>query len=142
MARTPTGQVIERKRARGRVYGLRFTAYGKRRFLTLPDGTTRAQAEWELANVMADVRRGVWQPDEPPAEAPPSMPTFHEFASEWFEQRRHELKPSTIEAIEWRLSYVLLPFFVKHRLSEITPQEVDRYRQAQVRDRDRQRALR
>jgi hypothetical protein len=45
MARRATGTVIERKRARGRVYGLRFTAYGERRFLTLPDGTTRAQAD-------------------------------------------------------------------------------------------------
>ena len=59
MARTPTGQVIERKRARGRVYGLRFTAYGKRRFLTLPDGTTRTQAEWELANVLPPGTRSV-----------------------------------------------------------------------------------
>jgi integrase len=142
MPRPATGAVVERRRVRGRVYALRFTAFGERRYLTLPDGTTRAQAEQELANVLADVRRGVWQPADPPAEAPPPILTFHEFASEWLDRRRHEVESSTAEAIEWRLSYVLLPFFAEHRLSEITPREIDLYRQAQVRERDRLRALR
>jgi integrase len=133
VARTPTGQVIERKRARGRVYGLRFTAYGKRRYLTLPNGTTSAQAERELANVLADVRRGTWQPDERPAEAPPTMPTFHVFASEWFEQHQSGLRSRTREDYKWALSHHLLPFFAKHLLSEITVEEVDRYRAHQLR---------
>lgn len=37
---------------------------------------------------------------------------------------------------------MLLPFFAEHRLSEITPREIDRYRQRQVRERDRLKALR
>jgi integrase len=142
MARPATGQVVERNGKAGRVYALRFRAYGRREYLTLgADGWTRQRAEEELQNVLADVRRGVWQPHAP-AEEPRPEPTFHEFASEWFEQRRHEVRPSTVEAVQWRLSYVLLPFFASHRLSQITPREVDRYRQAQVQARDRLRTLR
>jgi hypothetical protein len=35
MARKATGQVVERKRKRGRVFGLRFRAGGERQFVTL-----------------------------------------------------------------------------------------------------------
>jgi hypothetical protein len=63
-------------------------------------------------------------------------PTFHKFASQWFAMVEPELKPPTVDAIRWRLSYVLLPFFEDHRLSEITISEVDRYRAVKVRERD------
>jgi hypothetical protein len=46
-----------------------------------------------------------------------------------------------VEAVEWRLSYVLLPFFAGHRLSEITAREIDRYREEQLPERDRLREL-
>ncbi len=147
MARSATGQVVVRERSDGtRVWALRFRAYGKRHRLTLgtaEDGWTRQRAEEELGNVLADARRGIWKPQErsEPVEPTPE-PTFHEFSSEWLHAHRREVKASTAEAIEWRLSYVLLPFFAEHRLSEITPREIDRYRQVQVRDRDRLRALR
>jgi integrase len=142
MARPATGQVVERPTTRGRSFALRFRAYGRREYLTLgtaEDGWSPDRAEAELQNVLADVRRGIWQPAGP---APAPEPTFHEFASEWFEQRRNEVRPSTAEAVRWRLSCVLLPFFASHRLSQITTREVDRYRQAQVLERDRLRTLR
>jgi integrase len=132
MARPATGTVVERQRDRGRVYGLRFSTYGKRRFLTLPDGTTRHQAEEELANVLADVRRGVWQPDAP-VEEPRTEPTFHEFASLWFDQHQAGLRARTREDYRWALSHHLLPFFAKHRLGQITIEEIDRYRAQQLR---------
>jgi hypothetical protein len=50
----PTGEVIERDRAGGRVFALRFRAYGRRHFVTLggaADGWTRAKAEAELRYV-------------------------------------------------------------------------------------------
>jgi integrase len=54
MARKATGSVIPPKAGRG--WALRFTAYGKRRFVTLGDeGWTREKAEAELRHVLADV---------------------------------------------------------------------------------------
>ena len=107
MARPPTGQVLERKTSRGRTYALRFRAYGKRHYVTLgtsADGWTRRRADDELANVLADVRRGIWKPPTPtPAVEPPAEePTFHVYASEWLAQREQEgLKAKTITGLRW-----------------------------------------
>src|SRR4051812_15549292 len=72
-------------------FALRFRAYGERRYLTLgysSEGWTRRRADEELANILADVRRGIWRP---PEEVPPTpvvtVPTFHVFASEWLAAR-------------------------------------------------------
>ena len=87
MGRKASGLIVERKRERGRVYGLRFQAYGKRRYLTLPDGTTRYQAEAELRHVLADVERGKWRPPrgkaQPVEPEGPDDPTFRDFARRW-----------------------------------------------------------
>ncbi len=134
MARTPTGQVVERKRKRGRVFALRFRAYGERHYLTLPGGTTRQQAERELRHVLADVERGTWRPAEPEpvVELPKREPTFHEFATDWLRAREPELRPRTVTDYKWALTYHLLPRFAKLRLSQIDIAEVDRYKAAKV----------
>ena len=141
MPRQSNGEVVERQRRLGTTYALRFRAGGERHYLTVGnswDGYTRRQADLELANVLADVRRGIWKP--PVAEVVPVQaedPTFHVFASEWLESQRHELAPRTIEDYELQLTHHLLPFFAKHCLSQITAREVDRYKAAKVRERER-----
>ncbi|MDP9376175.1 MAG: site-specific integrase [Actinomycetota bacterium] len=134
------GQVVEKPSARGTVYALRFTALGRRQYVTLgpaEDGWTRERAEGELAYVIEQVRRGTWEPPEPkrgaPVPAPQADPSFHEFASEWL-AGRNDLRAKTREDYEWRLASHLLPFFHAHRLTEVTVAEVDRYRQAKVRE--------
>ena len=63
-------------------------------------------------------------------------PTFHVFASEWLEAKRHEgLGERTLLDYEWSLAYHLLPFFSRHRLSAITVREVDRYKATMARER-------
>jgi len=72
MPRRPTGQVLERERDGGRIFALRFRAYGERRYVTLgssAEGWTRKKAEEGLANVLADVRREIWQPPKPEMRA-------------------------------------------------------------------------
>ncbi|HEX5375967.1 MAG TPA: site-specific integrase [Solirubrobacterales bacterium] len=131
MPRRPTGQVVPPQNGRG--WALRFHVNGKRRYRTLgttEDGWNRAKAEDELANVLADVRRELWEP----APAPTDIPTFHEFASAWFEDSSPTWRERTRVDYQWRLSNHLLPYFAEHRLSEITVEEVDRYRQAKVRE--------
>jgi integrase len=133
MARKSTGAVVERHNQRGTTYALRFTAYGERRYVTLGtdrDGWTRRRAEEELANVLADVRRGRWQPEEEPEPAAEAeeVPTFHVFASEWLAGRQAAgLRPRTLEYLEWALSFHLLRHFKAHPVDQITPQMVDRY---------------
>ena len=147
MARPATGTIIEDTRGDSRRYGARFPAYGKKRFAAFgssAEGWTRPRAEQELANILADVRRGIWRPDEPePVAAPRDVPTFHEYASEWFERRKLEggrrmggLSAAGVADLSWRLTYHLLPFFAKMRLDEIRIEDVDRFRFARVRERD------
>jgi integrase len=140
VARKATGEVIERPGKRGTAYVLRFTAYGKRRHRTVgnsADGYTRAEADEELAFTMAQVRRGTWRAPEPPpvVEQSKAEPTFHEFASEWFDRHRGEWKERTIEDYEIALSNHLIPFFRDHRLSEITAAEIGRFTESKTRER-------
>jgi integrase len=137
MAPRPTGEVIERERERGRVFALRFRAYGRRQFVTLggvDEGWTRQKAEAELRHVLADVERGLWTPGVGRTAEAPKSPTFHEFASAWLEARRGELGEATIADYTWQLCNHLLPFFHAHRLPQISVAEVDRYREFKVRE--------
>jgi integrase len=141
MAPTAIGQVVERPGKRGITYAVRVRAYGVRHYLSLGyswDGYTRASAETEMQNILADIRRGIWKPPVTEPSAPVLRdPTFHVFASEWFDARRHEVAPRTVEDYRWALSLHLLPFFQDHKLSGITVAEVDRYKIAKVLQRER-----
>jgi integrase len=136
MPRPATGQVIVDERRRSPTYGLRFRAYGRREYVALgtaAEGWTRAKAQTELQNILADVRRGIWRPPTPePTPEIDQDPTFHEFASRWFESTKGEWREKTRLDYEWQLASHLLPFFKNHHLSQITIAEVDRYRQAKV----------
>jgi integrase len=121
----------------GVAYALRFTAYGERRYVTLgrtDEGWTEHKAEEELRKIKGEVRDGTWKPweaaEEP--EQPAPEPTFHEFASEWFEASKDEWREATRLDYQWQLQFHLLPYFKDHRLSDITIAEVDRYRQSKL----------
>jgi integrase len=142
MPRPATGQVV--RRASG-AWALRFRACGTRQYVTLgtaEEGWTRAKAQSELQNVLADVRRGIWQPTvAEPVHAPREIPTFHAFASEWFERqtveggRRGEgLSDAGKGDLQWRLSNHLLPAFSSRRVDQITVENVDCYRLGKVRE--------
>ena len=138
MPRPATGQVLERDGRGGRTFALRFRAYGRRQYVTLgnaEDGWTRARADTELENVLADVRRGIWRPPEPePVVEVRAEPTFHEFASEWLEAVSPALARGTVLRYRWQLTDYLLPAFHAHPLSQITVAEVDRYRDERVKE--------
>lgn len=140
MPRDASGQVVTRERAGDRTYALRFRAYGERRYVTLgraSDGWSSARAEAELRHVLADVERGLWQPPRPaPVEAPRQVPTFHEFASEWYAAREAEWTPTTARTYLAVLRDHLLPVFAELPLDQITPERIDRYRQAKLAEKD------
>jgi integrase len=129
MARQGSGAIIEHSGQDGRVYrSLRFTAYGKRRFVSLGP-ITRAEAEKALRYALTDIERGTWMPPQDvaaPAE-PEAVPTFHEYAEQWWVRNRGQLRDSTQADYRWRLEQHLLPFFAEHRLDEITFDLVERY---------------
>jgi integrase len=139
MARQKNGTVVPPTGKR-RSWAIRFQADGRRHFLTLgkpEDGWNRQRAEDELAVIMRDVRLGTWQPSISRPEPEVRLnPTFAEFAEEWFEGASEEWRSRTHETVRDRLQHPLR-FFGKHRLSEITVKEVDRYRQHKLSERKR-----
>jgi integrase len=142
MARPATGQVVVDARRNSPTFALRFRANGKRQYLTVgtaAEGWTQAKAEVELQNVLADVRRGIWrapQPEPPATIERDQDPSFHEFATRWFNSAQGEWRPKTRLDYEWQLCGHLLPFFKDHRLSQITIAEVDRYRHTKLAEAD------
>ncbi len=145
MARRATGQVVVDKRRRSPSFGLRFRAYGRREYVTLgtaKEGWTHAKAQTELENILADVRRGIWSPPVVEVvQVKREIPSFHVFASEWFERQKVEggrsgkgLAPKSQEDLLWRLSNHLLPVFGSRRLDQIRVEDVDRYREGKTRE--------
>jgi integrase len=145
MARQATGQFYCWKTKRGtRSFGVRFRYGGKRRLVTLGSEPemTRREAETAMADLMADVRRGLWVPPEERRLEPREVPSFHEFASEWFagvlkeggRDGRGLSERSVRDLRDWRLREHVLPFFARYRLDEIDVEVVDGYRRAKVRE--------
>lgn len=139
MARPATGQIVERRGADGSTYrSLRFRSGGRRH--TVPLGVaSRADAERELACVMADVARGLWKPSTV-ADAPPEIPTFHEYAEDWWLRNSGQLAPKTQTDYRWRLEGHLIPHFGKLPLDAITFDTVERYIAAKLAHGERIRA--
>jgi integrase len=136
MARPSSGQVLELERKAGRVFALRFRAYGERQYVTLgtdADGWTTQKAEEELAHTLGLVRRGLWKaPESMVVESPIEVPNFHTFSSEWVAAREREVQPRTAEFWRWALSVHLLPHLKDYRLNAIGVRQVDAYRAAKV----------
>lgn len=140
MSRPATGQVLERRGKRGKVYAIRFRALEKRWYVTLgaePEWT-RKRADEELERTLAAVMLGVWKPPQPDPlpEVALREPTFHELASEWVARREHEVDARTVEHWRWALSTHLLPFFASFRPSEFTVELVERYKAAKLTERE------
>lgn len=127
---------MERHWKSGRGYALRFRAYGERQYLTLgpeAEGWNRKRAEEELANVMADVRRGIWVPPTRrprragAAEAVDAMPTFGSFARSLMAARKGEMSEANYAYKENALAHIL-PYFDDWPLHELDIQAVDAFR--------------
>ncbi|MGN6258886.1 MAG: tyrosine-type recombinase/integrase [Solirubrobacterales bacterium] len=158
MAKRARGEVVVRDWKAGRGYALRFSAYGRRRYVTLgleAEGWTPERAQEELENVLADVRRGLWVPPrrgsgEGGGGAPPQPSRrgpagggaiepstaggemlFGEFAPWALEVRRAHHGEAHHRNLRWCLMH-LMPFFAEWPLAQIDAEAVDSYSAAKV----------
>lgn len=150
MASRTGGQVLERTWKRGRGYAVRFWVSGQREYLTLGferDGWNRKRAEEALADILAEVRLGIWvrpkkqrgraREQEEDSEAP----IFGAFARRLVASRKGQVGESQHNFERWGLMH-LLPFFGDWPLAEIDVQAVDAYRHHKVSEGEaRQRAI-
>jgi integrase len=144
MEKRARGEIRVRERTDGELnYTIRFRANGKRHSCSLGtdrEGWTHRKAERKLEDVLAQVRAGVWKPEEPERPDPAGDQTFHEFASRWWAAKKGEMSPNTQLDYEWRLRKHLLPFFADLTIAEIDVDAVDRYREEKVIEREKVRA--
>ena len=136
--RPTTGSIIDHNGKDGKTYrSLRFSIQGKRHRVPLGP-VSSAAAEAALRHTIADVERGTWTP--PVALAPPpeesTIPSFHEFAEQWWTRRSGELAPKTREDYDWRLTVHLLPYFGMMPLDTIRVQQVEDYIAAKLAEDD------
>jgi hypothetical protein len=148
MPRPATGQVIVDKRRRSPTFGLRFRAYGRREYIALgtaKEGWTRAKAQTELQNVLADVRRGIWhslswRSCRPHGGFPPSTYSPRSGSS----ARRSRVAVAVVASATpgrpiWSGACQVTcclsrPVCASWRLDQITVENVDRYRLGKVRE--------
>jgi integrase len=150
MASRTGGQVLERPWKRGRGYAVRFWVNGQREYLTLGferDGWSRKRAEEALADILAEVRLGIWvRPKKQRGEAreqeeDSEAPIFAPFARRLVASRKGQVGESQQNFERWGLMH-LLPFFGDWPLAEIDVQAVDAYRHHKVSEGEtRQRAI-
>jgi integrase len=114
---------------------MRFSAYGERYELLAgyaDEGITRERARARLDEILDRVRRREWRPPvRQPASREPD-PLFKDFAERWFRGIEDDLSRGGKIDYLWQLNNHLIPFFGAHRLSEITIEEVDRYRRTKL----------
>ncbi|MGH3050289.1 MAG: tyrosine-type recombinase/integrase [Gaiellaceae bacterium] len=136
MARKVSGAVVEHTGRDGCTYrALRFTAYSKRRYVSL-GAVSAGDAERELRHTLADIERGTWtEPRAIVAPADPEpVPTFHHLAEQWWLRNEPQLRPNTRVDYLTRLERHLLPFFADYRLDRITYDVVESYVAAKLAD--------
>lgn len=136
MARKIKGAVIEHVGRDGQTYrSLRFVACGKRQFVAL-GAVSDADAQAALRHTLADVERGVWQPPAAAqaSAAPERVPTFHEYAEQWWTLHEGEWRPKTKADYRWRLQSHLIPFFGETPIDQIKGNLIQSYSAEKIRE--------
>jgi len=84
--------------------------HGKRRWKTLPKGSTKKKAKEELRNIEDQIRKGIYVPDK-------KIPIFDMVAKDWLEQKKHNVRDSTLTMYKGHL---------RHHFSNINQLKINR----------------
>jgi integrase len=131
--RKATGNVKEHPNKDGTVtFSLRVRWNGQRPTVRLGnelEGWNRALADLKLDQVLAEIDAGTWRPPAPEIPDEDRDPGFHLFATVWLERQAAELDESTVRDYEHTLQRYILPEFRGQRLTEISYEDVRRWRE-------------
>ena len=126
------GQLREHLTADGtKTWSIRVRWRGSRIIVRLGnelEGWSRPLAELKRSQILAEIDAGVWRPPIADVDDDEHDPTFHEFATVWFDRHMVGLDESTKTSYSHLLSRYILPEFKDHRLTEITYESVLRWR--------------
>jgi integrase len=92
---------------------------GKRRWITLPAGTTKKKAKEKLREVEDQIARGVFIPDK-------KIPMFKEVAIDWLQFKKPDIRPATVEMYEGHIKNHLLGF-ASTPINRISTKQIERF---------------
>ena len=93
-----------------------YDTYGKRRWITMPKGTTKKKATGKLREIEDQLAKGIYLPDK-------KIPTFAKVAGDWLEYKRPNVRQSTLKMYQGHL---------KHHFQDIDNIKVNRITMAKV----------
>jgi integrase len=96
-----------------------YDTYGKRRWITMPKGTTKKKANDKLRTVEDQLRRDIYIPDK-------KIPTFAEVTKNWLEHKRSSLRSSTWVAYECCARRNLYEFYPL-KINRITTAKIEQF---------------
>ena len=93
-----------------------YDTYGKRRWITMPKGTTKKKAKEKFREVEDQLRRGIYLPDK-------KIPNFKQVAKDWIEHKKPNLRHSTWSVYEGH---------TKNHFDDFDPIKINRITTAKV----------
>jgi hypothetical protein len=93
-----------------------YDTYGKRRWMTMPKGSTKKAAKEKLREIEDQLARGIYIPEK-------KIPIFEDVAEEWIEYKKPNVRASTLKMYNGHL---------KHHFDEIKPLKLNRITTATV----------
>ncbi len=90
--------------------------HGKRRWKTLPKGTTKKKAREAMRDIEDQLARGIYLPDK-------KVPTFDKVAEDWLEYKKPNVRQSTLKMYKGHL---------KHHFQDVDNIKVNRITMAKV----------
>ena len=92
---------------------------GKRRWKTLPKGTTKAKAREAMRDIEDQLAKGIYLPDK-------KIPFFSKIAEDWLEYKKPNVRESTWRMYEMLLRRHLSPFN-ELKVNRITVEKVESF---------------
>ena len=94
--------------------------HGKRRWKTLPKGTTKKKAREAMRDIEDQVRKGIYLPDR-------KIPIFEEVVKDWLEQKKYNVRVNTWKMYERLCRLHLSEKFNGVKVNRITTALVEKY---------------
>ena len=93
--------------------------HGRRRWKTLPKGTTKTRARESMREIEDQLARGIWIPDK-------KIPLFGEVAKDWLKHKKPQLRASTWSVYEGHTRNHFNEF-LDLKINRITTKKIERF---------------
>jgi len=93
---------------------------GKRRWRTLPQGTTKADAKKVLRDIEDKIDKGIYIHKK-------NIPLFSEVAEMWLKSKKPNIRHSTYEQYKGHLENHLKPFYESYRINQINYDKIEKF---------------